>query len=117
MAHAGLFMVIAVVSGVLMLPLAYLSAMSGFCMREPGLIEFLTLGLLGDYSICSVLHIEVVPPLLVATAFVHVVSSLEILVYRVKASRDYYMVYTVFRAASWILGAQVLAATIAYMLW
>jgi hypothetical protein len=53
---------LALSTGVLLMPLAYLSGISGFCMKDPDLVGALTMGLLADYGLCSyeirVLHAE-----------------------------------------------------------
>ncbi|MEB3773519.1 MAG: hypothetical protein GSR86_01160 [Desulfurococcales archaeon] len=108
--------ILSAVSGIFLLPLAYLSAMTGFCMREPGLVRALTLGLLDGYSMCSELHIEVIPPLLVIVAVIHSITVLETLDLKIRSSRRYLRAYIIFKIISWLLLGQVLAATIVYVI-
>ncbi len=102
------------VTGILLLPAAYLSAMSGFCMREPGMASVLTLGFIGEYGLCSYLHLDAIPMILVALAFIHTLAALELVEAKLKDARYYKMIYLVFKVLAWILATQVLIIAVIY---
>ncbi|MEM0366176.1 MAG: hypothetical protein QXO93_04505 [Acidilobaceae archaeon] len=66
-----------VVSGILLAPLALISVLTGYCMKTPGLIRILTLGMLSDYNLCSLIHVDITPDTLALIGSIHVVLAIE----------------------------------------
>ncbi|MDT7866573.1 MAG: hypothetical protein RRE21_06590 [Desulfurococcales archaeon] len=66
-------------TGVLLAPLALLSVLSGYCMRNPWLTGILTLGALGEYNLCVEIHTLQTPELLTLIGLAHVVTTAELL--------------------------------------
>jgi len=78
----GLSSTLALISactGVLLAPLALLSVLSGYCMRNPWLTGILTLGALGEYNLCVEIHTLQIPELLTLVGLAHVVATAELL--------------------------------------
>ncbi|MET1127897.1 MAG: hypothetical protein ABWW70_01070 [Thermoproteota archaeon] len=97
-------------SGVLLAPLAYLAAASGFCYLYPELASLLTLGLMDDPALCIKFHTGPAPLLAAAAGLLHVATSTELLGRRLAGSglavRTLYQAY---RVVSWLLAATLLA--------
>ena len=94
--------------------LAYLSAVSGLCLRSPVVAQTPPLSLLGGYGLCSYLHVEAIPPLLVAVGAAHAVASAELLAARFKgAPRGYRLLAELTRLATWLLAGHLLALVLA----
>ncbi len=65
------------VTGILLAPLAFLAALSGYCMKSESLVGALTLGLMGEYAMCSLIHLELVANYLVIVGCIHVIVVAE----------------------------------------
>ncbi|MET1101101.1 MAG: hypothetical protein ABWW69_01285 [Pyrodictiaceae archaeon] len=100
------------VTGVLLTPLAYLSFMSGFCIRSPELLSLITLGLLGSLDICSLLHVIVLPWLLTIIGGIHGVSTSIILLMRIRHQRAGVILGYLYLVFVLILLSQVILALI-----
>lgn len=111
MASAVAVQVLALSTGLLLMPLAYLSGISGFCMKNPDLIGELTLGLLADYGLCSYIHLDAIPFILTIIAVLHVVFTLELLRYKLSgAGLAHRLLYKALMLASIGLGAHITVA-------
>lgn len=100
-------------SGILLMPLAYLAGISGFCMKNPDLVGELTLGLLSDYGLCSYIHLDAIPLAVTIVAVVHVVFTLETLRYKLsRAGLAYKILYKTLLLASMALGVHIVAVAL-----
>ncbi|BES82833.1 hypothetical protein [Pyrodictium abyssi] len=98
------------VTGIVLLSLAYLSAVSGFCLRSPAVARMPPLSLLGGYGLCSYLHVEALPPLLALAGVAHAVASMELLAARFTgAPKCYRILAELTRLATWLLAGHLLA--------
>lgn len=96
-------------SGILLMPLAYLAGMSGFCMKNPDLVGTLTLGLLSDYGLCSYLHLDAIPLAITLIAVLHVVATLEALRYKLpRVGLAYKILYKILLLTSIALGSHII---------
>ena len=86
-------LVLTIATGILVMPLAYLSALSGLCMKNPSLVGALTLGLFGDYGLCTYIHLDYTPQLLAVVAVLHTVLSLQLLAQRIPAEHRAYRLF------------------------
>ncbi len=77
-----IYTLVSITTGLLVMPLAYLSALSGFCMKNPSLVSVATFGLFGDYGMCSYIHLEFTPLALAVLASIHVMASMRLILYR-----------------------------------
>ncbi len=110
-----LLRILSITTGLLLLPTAYISILSGVCLRIPGLVETITIGLLDGYPECSYLHLQILPIILSTLAIIHTIATIELL-YPI-TSRDnrlLVLAYNILRITSWILIVQVIITTIAY---
>jgi len=96
-------------------PLAFLAVFSGYCMRSPWLTGILTMGFLGDYNLCSVVHNDIVPEVLAALGALHVILSSESLYRKYRGvSVTLGILLEIYRVAAYIVGALAIALAIAY---
>jgi len=103
------------VTGVLLAPLAFLAVFSGCCMRSPWLTGIFTLGLLGDYSLCSVIHSDIVPEVLTALGALHVILSSESLYRKYRGVNVALRVLLeIYRVIAYMVGALAIALAITY---
>lgn len=93
----------------MLMPLLALAVLTGYCVKYPGLIEPITLGLLEGYAHCSSLHSTVIPGPLSLAAGVHALLSAEATARRLKASRAASYAFLAYKLLAWMLGS-VLAA-------
>ncbi len=115
MGQAGyVLMVLTAVTGILVMPLAYLSALSGLCMKNPALVGALTLGLFEDYGMCTYLHLDYTPQLLAVVAVLHTVLSLQLLAQRIPAEhRMYRLVLDAYTLLAIALGTHLIITLLA----
>lgn len=90
---------VALATGFLMAPVAYLSAVSGLCLRDPSLLAAF-FGLVEGYAHCSYLHLSFAPLPLVVLGCVHYLATLIIVYERVlrgapRALRVFYEAYLI----------------------
>jgi len=91
-------------TGVLLAPLALLSVLSGYCMRNPWLTGTLTLGALGEYNLCVEIHTLQTPELLTLIGLAHVVATAELLHSKYhRLNPTLRILLGVYRIAVWIL--------------
>jgi len=103
------------VTGVLLAPLAFLAVFSGYCMRSPWLTGILTIGLLGDYNLCSVIHSDIVPEVLAALGALHVILSSESLYRKYRDTNVVLRVLLeIYRVVAYMVGALAIALAITY---
>lgn len=113
----SLTLILSISSGILLAPLAFLSVTTGYCMKTPWLTGLLTLGILGDYGICSEIHATLTPELLSLVGVVHVVTTVELLGERYsKVSKVVWLLLRVYRIIAWILVAIVTSITITHLI-
>ena len=91
------------------MPLIALAVLTGYCIKYPGLIESLTLGLLEGYTHCSTLHSTIIPGPLSLAAGAHALLSAEATARRLKASRPASYAFLTYRLLAWILGSTLTA--------
>ncbi len=109
-----LLVVLTAATGILVMPLAYLSALSGLCMKNPSTVGALTLGLLGDYGLCTYLHLDYTPQLLAVVAVLHTVLSLQLLAQRIPAEhRVYRLVLDAYTLLTVALGTHLIITLLA----
>ena len=100
-------------SGILLLSLSYLSAITGLCLRSPSLAQVPPLSLLGGYGLCSYLHVELLPLALVSVGVLHAIAAVELLTARfASAPRSYRLLVELFRLTTWLLAGHLLALTV-----
>ena len=99
--------IVSAASGIVLASLGYLSAVSGFCMRDPLLVGWLTLGLFSEYSFCSYVHLELTPLLISIVAVVHAIATIELIHLKLKGSRLAYIMVYVFKLVLWVLAVQL----------
>jgi len=112
----GLIILGSAVSGILLAPLAFLAVFTGYCMRSPGVTGLITLGLLGDYNLCSVVHNHVVPEVLAVVGSIHALLVSESLYAKyARASRVLRVLLELFRAVSYIVGSLAMSLAAIYL--
>ncbi|MEM0483075.1 MAG: hypothetical protein QW434_00010 [Pyrobaculum sp.] len=79
------------VSAVLLAVSGFLSAVSGLCLVKPELVERATLGLFGEYAVCSKLHLEWPMLAAILTAVIHGAAGLD--VWLMRLGRDAWWVW------------------------
>lgn len=102
---ASLLVVSVVVSGLLLMPLLALAVLTGYCIKYPGLVETLTLGLIKGYAHCSNLHSAIVPGPLSLVAGLHTLMTAEATAARLKASKPASATFMVYRVLAWLLAS------------
>lgn len=109
--------IISICSGILLAPLAFLAVTTGYCMKTPWLTGMLTLGVLGDYSICSEIHATMVPELLSIVGIAHVISTVELLYKKYSGMSGLLRVLLgIYRILAWILAVVVTLTTMIHIL-
>ena len=98
-----------VVSGLLLMPFLALAVLTGYCVRYPGLVESLTLGLLEGYAHCSTLHSAVVPGPLSLVAGLHTLLTAEATASRLRASRKASIAFMAYRMLAWLLASTLIS--------
>lgn len=106
-----------IVSGILLAPMAYLAFATGFCSIYPGLARILTLGVTGDPSICLAIHTGPAPMLVAIAAMIHVVTSTEVLAARMRGEGGLAEALLVaYKLVAWTLASlAIILATIHYL--
>jgi len=107
-----LFSLVAISTGLLVVPLAYLSALSGFCMKDLYIVSIATFGMLDDYGLCSYMHLEFTPLALTILASIHVIASMRLIVYRIMDTRYSRKLIEFLELASYILGFHIIAIAV-----
>ena len=70
-------------SAVLLAVSGFLSAVSGLCLVKPELVERATLGLFGEYAVCSNLHLDWPMLITILTAVIHGAAGLDVWLMRI----------------------------------
>ena len=104
-------------TGVLLAPLAFLSIISGYCMKSPSLTGILTLGILGEYSICAEIHTLLTPEPLALVGSVHAVVTAELLNTKYRGlSITLKILLTIYRTTTWILVTLTVTIVVTHVL-
>ena len=115
----GLSSTLALISactGVLLAPLALLSVLSGYCMRNPWLTGILTLGALGEYNLCVEIHTLQIPELLTLVGLAHVVATAELLHSKYHRLNPILKILLgVYRMTVWILALTTLTIVVVHI--
>ncbi|MEM3832006.1 MAG: hypothetical protein QW128_00175 [Thermoprotei archaeon] len=61
---------------------AYLILISGYCLTKTNIVKQLTLGLLEDIKICSILHLEELQIIIAILALIHTVAGVNVMLHR-----------------------------------
>jgi len=103
-------------TGVLLAPLALLSVLSGYCMRNPWLTGILTLGALGEYNLCVEIHTLQTPELLTLIGLAHVVATAELLHSKYhRLNPTLKILLGVYRLTVWILALITLTIVVVHV--
>ncbi|BEP17503.1 hypothetical protein PYJP_08550 [Pyrofollis japonicus] len=96
------------ITGMLLLVLGYLAALSGLCLKESWLSNDPILGRLGGYPLCAYLHVDTLPDLLIITGAIHVIASTETLaIVFERGGKYYYIAAQLYRVLAWSLVAHL----------
>lgn len=107
--------IVTAVSGILLLPVAYFIALSGFCMRDPNIIGTITFGLVSGYGLCTYLHLDVGPLLAVGIALIHIVASMEVLEAKLSLKGLSKILFFSFKILIWFLSIQIVMALFVFL--
>jgi hypothetical protein len=100
----ALVVLLSTYTGIVLAPIAFLAVVSGYCMKSPQLVGLLTIGVLGDYNVCSEIHTIIVPELLSLIGTIHTLSTTEILARKYSGlSRVLTALLNLYRASAWVL--------------
>ncbi len=62
---------------------AYLILLSGYCLTKTNIVKQLTLGLLEDIRVCSILHLEELQIIIAILALVHTISGINVMLSKI----------------------------------
>lgn len=104
-------------TGILLAPLALLAALSGYCMKSENLIGILTLGLLGEYPLCSLIHVDLVADYLVIVGCIHVIAVVESL-YRKYGGFNVFLkvLLYIYRVIAWAASFLMIGVALTFLL-
>ncbi|MGC9067583.1 MAG: hypothetical protein ACP5IZ_01180 [Thermoprotei archaeon] len=58
---------------------AYLILLSGYCLTKTNIVKQLTLGLLEDVKVCSILHLEELQVIIAVLALIHTIAGTNVM--------------------------------------
>lgn len=112
----GIAILVVAISGILLSPLTFLAVLSGYCMKSEAIVGILTIGILGEYSVCSKLHLEIIPELLAMVGTIHAIAIAETLYTKYgRLSKTLRALLLTYRIASWVLAWIVLYLVILHI--
>lgn len=104
-------------TGILLAPLAFLAALSGYCMKSETLIGTLTLGLMGEYALCSLIHLDLVADYLVIVGCIHVMVVAESLYGKYGGFNGFLKILLyVYRVIAWSASLLMIGVALTFLL-
>ncbi len=108
MRYTRLLILVSEATGLLAAPLGYLMILTGFCMGKLEATRTLTLGLLGDYGLCSYLHLGPTSLLLGLILVIHGTAAMLVLVDKYAPPRLAPLLYSLIASLGTAIGGQII---------